>query len=800
MKYLQIISLALCLVLAFGGCDKKLESAEDYLRSGISLYEEQDLDRARVQLRNALRQDPEMPEAYFYLGMIAKQRSDHAGLGYFMNRVITLAPEHVAAHQELAEVSILTGDIIRARQSTVRLLELAPDQEKTQQLSLALLIVDQNWEQALDTAMTLLERFPESPELWGLSGVVHKNLGDPVAALMAFDKAITLSSVQMETQYRLLRYEVNQQAGDVDGMIGDLKSLVASSDDPAAYVLHLVQVVANERGEDSAQALLQGYIERFPQSSLLQIAHIEKLRVMDPSAAGLALQKYINNAENPINLLFYRVSVGLENAHFQLVKEDLGAIIRASEPQAGGDRQAARQQARTLLADVLLREGDLVASQAQVDAVLSQDADHHQALIMRARLALANGENRLAVESLNRVLSQNLRAAEALELLANYYAQQGNTRLAEEIYDRLLEQQPRHKQALIFKISRALDRGFLNSADAFLERALVDRAHDLQLLSLKVQVAALREQWRQAEAALQLVRDSGLDAAQSFYLEGFIRRRQQRFAEAVTLFGQAVQAEGIYDSALSLMRESAQAAGGPETFAKFLQAQLDRHPKDTRARLYLAQDLLRRDAEAATQLLLQGVALDSGWVEGHIALTELYRAQGDMELAVTQARHAFQETADARMGNTLASLYVLRQEYPLAETVYQEILERSPDVPLVRNNYAALLSNQLYSQANARKAVALSEVFAQSDNPVFLDTYGFALHRAGRHPEAIRTLQRALQERDAPIIRYHLALALKSDGRSTQALQVLERAQEQQFEDDILRDQIALLYDELRED
>lgn len=806
MNYLQTMGLAICLVLVISGCGHKPESAEDYLRSGITLYNEQDLDRARVQLRNALRQDSEMSEAYFYLGMIAKQRSDHAGLGYFMNRVITLAPEHVVAHQELAEVSILTGDINRARQSKDRLLELAPEQEKTQQLALALLIVDQHWTEAADKVQSVLEQFPDSADLWGLAGVVHRNLGDTSASLIAFDRAIALSTAQMDTQYRLLRYEVNQQTGDVDAMIGDLKSLVTSTDDPAAYVLQLVQVVAQEQGEDLAQTLLQGYIERFPQSSVLQIAHIEKLRFMNPPAAGQALQNYINNAENPINLLFYRVSVGLENAHYEIVKEDLQAIIEASTAyleapgsQASDSTQEALKQARTLLAEVLLRDGDLTGSKELVDAVLAQEMDHQQALIMRARLAFAEGDNRLAVESLNRVLSQNLHAIDALELLASYYAQQGNTRLAEEIYDRLLEQKPRHKQALIFKISRALDRGFLNSADALLDQALVDRAHDLQLLSLKVQVAALREQWAQAEATLQLLRDSGLDSAQSFYLEGFIRRRQQQFSAAVTLFGQAVQAEGIYDGALSLMRESAQAAESSESFNEFLRAQLQRQSQDARARLYLAQELMPSDTEGAEELLRQGVVLNADWIEGHIALTELYQAQGATDSAVSQARQAFQETGDARLGNRLASLYMLQQQYPEAEAVYQQILEHSPDVPLVRNNYAALLSNQLYSQTNARKAVALSEMFAQSDNPVFLDTYGFALYRAGRHPEAIRALQRALQERDVPIIRYHLALALHADGRGVQALRTLERAKEQVIEDDSLNNQITELYNEINE-
>lgn len=792
VNYLQTMGVAFAFMLLISACGNKPESADDYLRSGVTYYEQQDLDRARVQLRNALRQDADLAEAYYYLGKIAKQRSDHAGVGYFMSRVVGLAPEHVSAHQELAEVSILSGDLPRARQSRDRLLELAPEQEKTQQIILALLVADRNWDDAATHAQGALQDYPESPELWGLSGLVHKHLGDTAAALAAFDRAIGLSAEQMDAQYRLLRYEVNQQAGDIDGMIMDLKSLVTSTDDPARYVLHLVEVVAQEQGEDRAQALLQSYIERFPQAALLQIAHIEQLRATDPSAAGQALQEYIANADNPVNLLFYRVSVGLEHAHYELVKADLGAIIQASD-----GNQYARQQAKTLLAEVLLAEGDLAASKELVDAVLAQEVNHHRALIVRARLAFAEGENRLAVEHLNRVLSQNLHAGDALELLGSYYAQQGNARLAEEIYDRLLEQQPRHKQALIFKISRALDRGFLNSADALLERALVGRVHDLQLLSLKVQVAALRGQWQQAESALQVVRDSGLDAAQSFYLEGFIRRRQQKFAEAVTLFAQAIEAQGVYDGALSLMRESAQAAGDSEGFGEFLQKQLQRQPQDARARLYLAQQRAQKDARGAAQLLSEGLALDPGWADGHIALTELHQAEGNTDSAIDHAQSAYRDIEDPRLGNTLASLLVLKQKYAEAEAVYQNILERSPDLPIVRNNYAALLSNQLYSQANARKAVALSEIFAQSNNPVFLDTYGFALHRAGRHPEAIRVLQRALQERDIPAIRYHFALALKADGRSAQALSVLERAKAQQVDDSVLNEQISQLYNTL---
>jgi Tfp pilus assembly protein PilF len=57
--------------LMTAGCDRG-DRAERYLQRGIALFEQGDLVKSELELKNALQVDPRLGEAWFMLGRIAE--------------------------------------------------------------------------------------------------------------------------------------------------------------------------------------------------------------------------------------------------------------------------------------------------------------------------------------------------------------------------------------------------------------------------------------------------------------------------------------------------------------------------------------------------------------------------------------------------------------------------------------------------------------------------------------------------------------------------------------------------------
>lgn len=112
---------------------------------------------------------------------------------------------------------------------------------------------------------------------------------------------------------------------------------------------------------------------------------------------------------------------------------------------------------------------------------------------------------------------------------------------------------------------------------------------------------------------------------------------------------------------------------------------------------------------------------------------------------------------------------------PLARSRFENLLNAVPDDHLALNNLANVLIQQeeyTAAVARAKAAVALA-----ADNPLYNDTLGWALVKAGNPADGLGYLREArTRAATLPEIRYHLAVALHRLGRSNEALAELRDA------------------------
>lgn len=761
-----ILLLTAVILTVSVGCKNK-KTDEDYVSSAHQFYQQQELDKARVEYRNALVINPSSAAAHYGLAKVARSKKEQGALQFHLAKAAQLDPENLDVQYEFGEFAVLSGDLNAARQAERQLRKKTPGSAQAYQLSLALAVAESRWQDAKRIADDALGSYPENAELWGLAAVSAKKQRQWDLALQALGRAIALAEDPL--QYRLLRIEMNQERGDLDATLVDLMELIDSSDSPEAQIVQLTKLLYERDGYDATVASLQSYITRYPEFYSLQTLHVDLLKGRDPEQAGKLLDHYIRTAANPSGLLFYRVTAALANNNIALAQQDLAAIL--NHPHADAK---ALYEAQALMAEIAWLAQDWQAAENYVDQVLKVNASHASALVLKAKLLTRNNRPAEAVPYLNKVLSMDRNSIDAMALLASHYRHQGKSGVAADYYQKILELEPRHYEAMRFAIAEAFDKGHFANADALLGQALQAYPSDTALLSVKLQIAAMTGNFAEAETLLGKLQDQNIDRADIHFFQGFIKQRQGDHKAAMTHFGDAVNIRGEFAKALRAMLVSATQINRLDGFKKFLNDHVKSHGNDVDALLLLAKLTDEANMPELIPRLENALQANPGWEDGAAVLAELYHQAGKGTAAVELLAKQYQLNASATIGTAYARHLEQVSEIDQAAQVYEALIQQHASSDIVRNNYALFLIAHRDSPQARRKALQMTESFASSENPALLDTYATVLLKNQNLSRAIFTYQKALGIANLPDIRLHYAQALMADGKKAAALEVLQ--------------------------
>ncbi|HEY7773095.1 MAG TPA: tetratricopeptide repeat protein [Marinagarivorans sp.] len=785
---LSIAALALCAA----GCKEK-RTAQDYLHSAEQFHAQKMYGKARVEYRNALALESSNADAHAGLAQLAKEKDDPAAQYFHLQKAAEFDPARADIQYQLGEVAILMGELTTAQAAEMRLRELEPASENRYRLSLAVFIAQREWSQAASLAREALEAFPESADIWGLTGVAAKKQSQWSRALEALNYAIELEGE--DSQYRLLRIEVNQAQGDILAAIEDLKILLSGGQYTDAQIIKLIKMVNDHSGREAAIAELKSYIKKFPDADALQVLLVDLVKQDNPGKAGELLQQFILQAKNPTGLLFYRVNAALSNSNVVLAEQDLRQLLEVPDQS-----EKALAQAHAMLADIAWLKGDVAQAKEQLNAAFASGDASAKALLLKAKIALSEGRETDAVGYLNKCLAKNASDVSALVLLGQIYQQQGKAGIAADFYQRVLRQDPYNYPALRFQIAEAYDKQHFTNADALLTRALEQYPDDAALISIKLQVAAQRGNHQEAYALLDALQHAHSDSADVAYLKGFILQQQGQHADAIKAFAEAVSLRGHYAKALNAMRASSEKANDWRLLGDFLKNHIQKYPDDLDAQLLFAQLTINNAALRGAQLDADDVARaerqilavlerHANWVDGIIWLASLRRAQGDEQGAQSVLRRFYQQHPDAsNVGIAYARALEQAGAFADAGRLYEQVLKRDSGDLIARNNYALLLVGALKSDGAVRKALQLTQGFDDSKSPALLDTRGVVLTEAEQYSQAHYAFDRALRLADIVAIRLHYAASLMQAGKSEQANAMLDKlAKDYQSDAEVLR-------------
>jgi tetratricopeptide (TPR) repeat protein len=678
-----------------------------------------ELRAASLDLKNALRKNPQNVEARVALGLVSIDLQDIDGAirelqvarraGVSDERVLLpLARAHVIKGQNEEALKVLAGSQLTPKRAdllgvqAVALLALGRYAEARDQFTAALQIEPNNFDALLGTAAASAEldgipaalklnqaavaTAPENSRGHFQEGQFQLRASNGVAAAAAFAEAASLAEkAKSRDQQRI-------------AVAGQVEAELFQGHIPAALVL-----------SEKLVALGPDYpVARYMRGrALFAAGKMEEARPL--------LEQNVAQDPNATDAKILLGAIALSSENFQQAEMYLSAVI-AAEPQ--------NPRARVLLAAARLRQRK---TDDAINALLSAPEGTEPApelLAAAGRLSVVSGKADSGVGYLERSVKAEPQNMQSRRDLAAAYVRAGKVDQARQELQSALAQSPGDAQSVLALSALELGQKHPDAAAAVLADAVKAKPDAIQTRALEVQFLlsqknpALAE--KRAREAVAAVTDK--DAA-------------------TELLARVLAAAGKFDEALNTIGEIAQKSPGR------LSAQV----------LLGEVQLARKDYPAAADAFHRAAALQPAPA---IALREFgARFAGKLPdpLAPLQALTAG-HPQDANAHFALAQAQQQLNDAAGAMASYQRVIEISP-------KNAAALNNLAWLKYEAKDAAALdfarrAHEMAPAD-PRIIDTLGWILVESGQVKEGLALLEPIASGSNVdPAIRQHYTAAL----------------------------------------
>ena len=450
-------------------------------------------------LRPVASNEPNDPEIHSTLGLAYLRNQQPADAIVMFERVLRLTPGNAEVRTRLGLSRIAQGQT----EAAIRELQAAMSSDlSVTEAGIVLAVLHlQNgrFEQALDTAETLIEREPSNPFAHNLAGGAQLALGDVGAARASFGQALTADSDYQPAQLNLARLEVqlgnteqaralyramlDQNDGDTDAMI-ELSRLAETEGNllDATRWLERARLAAPElippqahlidlyvRAGNTEAATYVGYelIERFPSDTrILSATARAELAAGESDKAGRLLRTASEGGRSSLSDLTQLATLQLRARDNDGARASLERALEADptfapahvtmvevDVRAGRFDAALRRSERLRIiqpgsfigdmsrGDVLMRMGRYADAVEAFAAALRLERNAELLVrFYRARRAAGNGA--AAVPALEAWVAGHAQDRAVRQVLASAYTDAGRLPTAIALYEQLLRETP----------------------------------------------------------------------------------------------------------------------------------------------------------------------------------------------------------------------------------------------------------------------------------------------------------------------------------------------------------------------
>ncbi len=765
--------LLVFLVIFIGGCGKSEDKIENYLASGKSLYEQGNLDKAKIEFKNVVQLNSKHADAYYYLALIDEKNQNWQGMFANLTQVTRLDPKNNEAFLKLGRLTLLAGpDHVDETLGHVEaVLKNDPDNPDALALKGAVLIKKDKLDEAMALAEQILERQPDHIDAVSLKTVIFLSKNDLPAALTTVEKA--LQTKPSDLSLLLLRLQVHAQSKNIAAMEQDYLGLIKQFPDKLEYIYALVKHYADNNQEEKALTTLQALIASHPDNLQPKLVLIDFQMQKTPALAEQSLSTYLSQYPAEPDLHFRSAALYIKQNKIAEAKQALTKVVNLKPVAKEG------LNAKVMLAKLALHENDPASASTYIQEVLATDSRNLEALLVKAKLDLQKGLYDDVIANLRTVLRDYSNSDEALVLMGKAYLKKNSPELAEEHFRKALAINPANFDALMPVASNMIKNKDITRADELLQKALAAKPGHPGALQALAQVRLMQKDWLGTQKVADIIASKPTGAGFSKFLSGKISEAQGLYKEAIDQYKEALTISSDLPDALRGIAASYEALKQPKAMFTYLDEFMAAHPDDSYPWLLKSQ-LLAKDkrADEALKVLAEAMIKWPKIPEFYEAMAAIHLDKAEPEKAVAIINKGLEAMPDqARLSIMLASTYEQIGNHAKALETYDALIAKHPNIDIAVNNLVSLLLDHFSTKENIERAATLAKRFEKSDQPYYVDTYAWALINSGKNEAALPLLRDVIKKRpDVAVFRYHLGKAYANTNSTALAITELEEA------------------------
>lgn len=617
LSVVPVIALTAC----FGS-----QSPEDLVRSAKANIEKGELRTAGIELKNALQAAPNSAVARFLLGKSLFLAGDAAAAEVEVRKAAQLGyPE--------AEVAPLLAGVLLARNEYRKVIEEFGTK------------AFENKAVTADLKASVASALAWSGDLKRARSVIDEALVlDPALPRAKVLRArLIASSLDFEAATQAAQALIDDKSTATDGwmLMGDLRQRKGGAADAAIEAYR--QVLAIQPGHLLAHSsLIAIHLQRNDVSQFeQQLAALKKARPGEPQVRFFEAQlAFVRGDYKNARTLTQQLLAGAPSnprlLQFSgMIELQLGALAQAEATLNKALRVADDPGTRTLLAQVLLREGQAERAMQALTPLLEGPSASHSALVLAAESRLMLGNSQEAEQLYGRAAKLDPRDIKAGVALALLEFSKGKSNVGFQSLEAIASQRSEvHADLALIaaRLQRNEVQAALRAVDA-LERKEPASPRPNQLRA-RVQLQAGDFSGARASLEKSLATSPGYYPAAAM-LAG-MDASEGRFDLAQERMLAVLKHEPANVAALRALAELAAKGAGPkdEVVRKF-EAALAADPADVTSRVMYADYLLSvKDAKAAVGVAQAGIELERDRPELLDALGRAHMAAGDSNQAL----------------------------------------------------------------------------------------------------------------------------------------------------------------------
>ncbi len=763
------VVLVAALLTACGGAQSRYAS---HMRRGKQYLTQGNLDKARLEFRNALQIEPKSADALYFNGQIMDRLGNVRSAFGLYQAAIEAQPDLVSAISGLASIYVVGGVPDKAMALLKPALVKHPDNADLLVVRAAARFALKDPSGARADAERTLQLDPGNEKAVGLLAGIDRDAGNFPAAISLVTDAVRRAPRSIELRQVLGNLYFDEKRPDQGER--QLRELIALQPRDLQYRYELAQSLARGHQLDAAQHVLEDAVKAAPESDDPKLSLVDFLFAQRSAAAGeKALGEFIARAPHDYDL---RLGLG---EMFQRQGATADAVRAYQEVVELDGNHPQGLTARDRIAQIDAARGHYDAALQLVAAVLTESPNDTDALALRGDIRAERNDLAGAIADLRAVLHDQPDAVSVRKTLARAYIANGQPALAEETLRTAMDSAPtdvgvRIQLAELLALTRRADQA-VTLLEGTVRLAPTDPAvHEAltRAYLAKGDLTAARE----AAEELEALRPK---AAVGYYMAGWVAQADKRPDDAERALEQALVLQpGALDVLETLTRLELSRNEGSRAIAQ-AQGAVERDPKNPLPLNLLGElYLTTRDIPRAEQAFRHATELAPRWVVPYRNLALSRLASHDTAGAIAEYEAGLKNVpGNAQLTTELAALYERAGRIDDAIAQLDALYKTNPRQEMIASNLAMLLVTYRTDSHSLDRARDLTASFASSDNASLLDSSGWVRFKRGEYAEAVETLARAAQRApESKEIRYHLAMAELRAGQRDRARTDLEDA------------------------